>query len=101
MFLLIISDIHFPISPNLSLSGEKLFNVGYFKSGYESENTLQFCVFDFRILIRAAEGILVKGDGEIQKLALQVLCNCVCAPKKQVLFVQVKDQIKSKLSLLS
>eukprot|EP00795_Rhopilema_esculentum_P002363 gene2364-18003_t len=33
------------------------------------------------LLVRAAEGTLLKGDGEIQKVALQILCNCVCAPK--------------------
>eukprot|EP00794_Sanderia_malayensis_P006284 gene6285-7007_t len=37
-----------------------------------------------RILLRAAEGNLVQSDGEIQKIALQVLCNCVCGPKPQV-----------------
>lgn len=60
-----------------------------FSFQFSSVHDHSFDWFLRRILIRAAEGSLLKGDGEIQKIALQVLCNCVCAPKNQVfLFIK-------------
>jgi hypothetical protein len=41
------------------------------------------CFILSRVLLRAAEGELA-ADGETQKAALLVLCNCVCSTKQKV-----------------
>lgn len=48
-----------------------------------SEELSSWFVIAFRVLLRAAEGELA-ADGETQKAALLVLCNCVCSPRQKV-----------------